>query len=195
VGYGVRYVDNGDVITAAGVLSGVDAALRVVERMVGQEAAEEAAQAVAWPDYSPGAAAPIPRLRPAPADTVGLLSAAADGPATPERLSPVYLHTAPGFGFDAALRDIARTWDVSTARWVAKTLQYPNTNPQLSGPAWPWDLTLRPILIAVASAAAVMVIIKIMESGRRKRPAVGRDRDLSTSRNSCQGANDAVAQR
>jgi transcriptional regulator GlxA family with amidase domain len=73
---GVRYVDDGDVITAAGVLSGVDAALRVVERTVGQGAAEQAAAAVAWPDYSPGGAAPIPRLRPAPADIVGLLSAA-----------------------------------------------------------------------------------------------------------------------
>ena len=49
---GVRYVDDGDVITAAGVLSGVDAALRVVERTVGQGAAEQAAAAVAWPDYS-----------------------------------------------------------------------------------------------------------------------------------------------
>jgi hypothetical protein len=47
-----------------------------VERTVGQAAAERAAQAVAWPDYSPGGAAPIARLRPAPADTVGLLSAA-----------------------------------------------------------------------------------------------------------------------
>jgi transcriptional regulator GlxA family with amidase domain len=66
----VRYVDDGDVITAAGVLSGVDAALRVVERTVGRGTAEQAAAAVAWPDYSPGGAAPIPRLRPAPAGTL-----------------------------------------------------------------------------------------------------------------------------
>jgi transcriptional regulator GlxA family with amidase domain len=203
---GIRYVDDGDVITAAGVLSGVDAALRVVERMVGSVAAWKAAQAVDWPDYSPGIAAPIPRLRLAPADTVGLLSAAyrwdrpntgvlltegvgeielasafrpytelsylarpvavtADGQpirsrhgltfvpradlndaapeldrlvipgadaaqrATagrlpPERPTRVYLHTQPGFRFDPALRDIASTRDVATARWVAKTLQY-----------------------------------------------------------------------
>jgi transcriptional regulator GlxA family with amidase domain len=239
---GVRYVDDGDVITAAGVLSGVDAALRVVERIVGEDAAEQAAHAVAWPDYSPGGAAPIPQLRPALADTVGLLSAAyrwdrpkmgvlltngvgeielaaafrpytelsflarpvaltvdgqpihsrhgltfvpraglktavpqldrlvipgadaarlATGWEPPEGLAPVYLHTESGFAFDGALRDIARTRDVATARWVAKTLQYPNTNPELFGPAWPWNLTLRPILIGVAVAAAVLLIIKI----------------------------------
>jgi putative intracellular protease/amidase len=239
---GVRYVDDGDVITSAGVLSGVDGALRVVERMVGPAAAEQAARAVEWPDYSPGRPAPMPRYELAAPDVVGLLSAAyrwdrpsmgvlltdgvgeielasafrpytefsylvrpvavtadghpirsrhgltfvpradltsaaaeldrlvvpgadaagraalADGLRLPERLSPIYLHTQPGFGFDAALRDIARTWDVATARWVAKTLQYSNTNAQLSGPAWPWNLTLRPILIAAAVIAAVVSI-------------------------------------
>jgi putative intracellular protease/amidase len=236
---GVRYVDDGDVITTAGVLSGVDGALRVVERMLGPAAAAQAARAVHWPAYSPGGAAPIERLRPAPADVVALLSAgyrwdrpstgvlltdgvgetelasafrpytelsylarpvavtadgrpvrsrhgltfvpradltsaaprldrlvvpgadaarraAADGPSLPERLAPVYLHQAPGFAFDAVLRDIARTRDVATARWVAKTLQYPTTNPQLAGPAWPWALTLRPILIAAAAFAAAL---------------------------------------
>jgi transcriptional regulator GlxA family with amidase domain len=231
---GVRYVDDGDVITTAGVLSGVDGALRVVERMVGPEAAARAAWAVEWPAYSPGGAAAIRRSRPAPADVVGLLSAgyrwdrpsmgvlltdgvgetelasafrpytelsylvrpvavtadgrpirsrhgltfvpraelsaapgldrlvvtgagaarnaAADGLSLPERLTPVYLHQQPGFAFDGALGDIARTRDVATARWVAKTLQYPITNPQLAGAAWPWMLTLRPILIAAAAS-------------------------------------------
>jgi hypothetical protein len=82
--------------------------------------------------------------------------ATADGLSLPERLTPVYLHQQPGFAFDGALGDIARTQDVATARWVAKTLQYPTTNPQLSGPAWPWTLTLRPILIAAAAIAAVL---------------------------------------
>jgi hypothetical protein len=82
--------------------------------------------------------------------------ATADGLSLPERLTPVYLHQQPGFAFDGALGDIARTQDVATARWVAKTLQYPTTNPQLSGPAWPWMLTLRPILIAAAAIAAVL---------------------------------------
>jgi hypothetical protein len=48
-------------------------------------------------------------------------------------VAPVYLHDRPGFAFDAALRDIARTRDVATARWVAKSLQYPTAPPRLSG--------------------------------------------------------------
>jgi putative intracellular protease/amidase len=250
---GTRYVDDGDLITTAGVLSGVDGALRVVERLVGPAAAGRAARAVQWPDYSPGGAAPIRRSRPAPADVVALLSAAyrwdrpstgvlltdgvgeielasafrpytelsylarpvavtadgrpvrsrhgltfvpraaltiaapgldrllvpgadaarhaaADGLSLPEGLTRVYLHGQPGFAFDGALRDIARTRDVATARWVAKTLQYPITDPRLSGPAWPWTLTLRPILLAGAAAIAAAVGIQLLRR-RRSAPA------------------------
>jgi transcriptional regulator GlxA family with amidase domain len=254
---GVRYVDDGDLVTTAGVLSGVDGALRVVERLVGPTAAAQAARAVAWPAYSPGAPAPIRRSRPAPADVVAVLSAgyrwdrptmgvlltdgvtetelaaafrpytelsylarpvavttdgrpvrsrhgltfapraelasaapgldrlvvpgadaarreAADGLSLPEGLTPVYLHRQPGFAFDAALADIARTRDVATARWVAKTLQYPTTSPPLAGPAWPWTLTLRPILLAAAGIAAVLGVRFL---GRRRRGALrGGDR-------------------
>jgi putative intracellular protease/amidase len=249
---GVSYIDDGDLITTAGVLSGVHGALRVIERLVGPAAAAQAAQAVHWPAYHPGGAVPIRRFRPAPPDLVGLLSAgyrwdrltmgvlladgvgetelasafrpytelsylartvavttdgqpvrsrhglifapradlasaapgldrlvvpgadaarraAADGLSLPERLSPVYLHRQPGFAFDGALADIARTRDVATARWVAKTLQYPTTYPQLSGPAWPWILTLRPILIAAAAIAAVLGVRFLL--GRRRRGA------------------------
>jgi transcriptional regulator GlxA family with amidase domain len=247
---GVRYVDDGDLITTGGVLSGVDGALRVVERLVGPAAAAQAARAVHWPAYSPGEPAPIRRSRPAPADVVAVLSAgyrwdrptmgvlltdgvgetelaaafrpytelsylarpiavtadgrpirsrhgltfapradlataapeldrlvvpgagaarraAADGLPLPERLPVVYLHRQPGFAFDAALADIARTRDVATARWVAKTLQYP-TDPRLSGAAWPWTLTLRPILIVAAAVAAVLGVRFL---GRRRRGA------------------------
>jgi transcriptional regulator GlxA family with amidase domain len=251
---GVTYVDDGDVISTAGVLSGVDGALRVIERMVGPAAAAKAARAVAWPAYHPGGPAAIRQSRPAPADVVGLLSAgyrwdrpstgvlltdgvgeielasafrpytelsylarpvavtadgrpvrsrhgltfvpradlagaapgldrlvvpgadaarraAADGLSLPERLTPRYLHDQPGFAFDAAVGDIARTQDVATARWVAKTLQYPTTTPELSGPAWPWALTLRPILLAAAAVTAVLGIQIV----RRRRSAPGGD--------------------
>jgi putative intracellular protease/amidase len=250
---GVRYVEDGDVITTAGVLSGVDGALRVVERMVGPAAAAKAARAVAWPAYSPGAPAAIERSRPAPADVVALLSAgyrwdrptmgvlltdgvgetelasvfrpytelsylarplavtpdgrpvrsrhgltfipradlttaapeldrlvvpgadaarreAAEGLSLPEGLAPVYLHHQPGYAFDAALSDIARTRDVATARWVAKTLQYPTTAPPLAGPAWPWALTLRPILLAAVAAVAAVLGIQFLRR-RRSAPA------------------------
>jgi hypothetical protein len=163
---GVRYVDDGDVITSAGVLSGVDGALRVVERIVGQPAAARAARAVQWPAYSPGRAAPIQRSRPAPADVVPGADAdrhaAAGGLSLPVGLTPVYLHGQPGFAFDAALRDIARTRDVATARWVAKSLQHPSASPSLSGPTWPWTLTLRPILIAAAAAAVAAAVVVVM---------------------------------
>ena len=72
----VRYVDDGDVITTAGVLSGVDGALRVIERTAGSETATRAAEAVAWPAYSPGVPARITPVRLAPSDAIGLLSAA-----------------------------------------------------------------------------------------------------------------------
>jgi hypothetical protein len=55
---------------------------------------------------------------------------------------------------------------VATARWVAKTLQYPATNPQLSGPAWPWALTLRPILLAAAAVTAAWGI-RVLRRRRR----------------------------
>jgi hypothetical protein len=87
------------------------------------------------------------------------LPGAADG------LGAVGHHRRPGFAFDGALGDIARTWDVATAGWVAKTLQSP-IRPQLAGPAWPWTLTLRPVLVFAAGVAAVLGVRLL---GRRRR--------------------------
>ena len=39
-----RFVDNGRIITAAGISAGIDASLHVVERLLGREAAEETAR-------------------------------------------------------------------------------------------------------------------------------------------------------
>ena len=250
---GVRFVDDADLITTAGVLSGVDGALRVVERMVGPDAAGRAARAVRWPDYAPGRAAAIARSRPAPADAVAVLSAAyrwdrpttgvlltdgvgetelasafrpyttlsylarpvpitVDGRPITSRhgltfapraavpsvasdldrllvpgagaadaartvpdtsLRPVYLHDQPGFAFDGALRDIAGTEDTATARWVAKSLQYPETGVQLDGQAWPWSLTLRPIAIAATAVAAVVLILRLPRRRPEPQPTRG----------------------
>lgn len=57
---GPRYVDDGDLITTAGVLSGIDGALRVIERYAGEATARQAADAVRWPSYSPGKPGPAP---------------------------------------------------------------------------------------------------------------------------------------
>ncbi|GAB3644493.1 helix-turn-helix domain-containing protein [Glycomyces tarimensis] len=238
---GTRYVDDGDIVTTAGVLSGVDGTLRAVERLVGAEAAERAARAVHWPDYVPGVASETERSRPAPADLVGLLSAgyrfdrptmgvlltegvgeialasafrpytelsylarplavtadggpiesrhglvfvprgdldsaapkldrlvvpgadaarAAEDLDLPEGLAPDFLHQEPGFAFDGALRDIADFYDVATARWVAKSLEY-RTPEDLAGPAWPWGLILRPVSIALTAAALIALASRL----------------------------------
>jgi hypothetical protein len=70
-------------------------------------------------------------------------------------LTPQYLHDRPGFPFDAALRTLARTLDVPTARWAAKSLEYPAASLGLTGPAWPWPLALRPLALGLGLAAAV----------------------------------------
>jgi hypothetical protein len=123
-----------------------------------------------------GAAAGLDRLVVPGADAAR--RAVAGGLGLPEGLRPVYLHQRPGFAFDAALGDIARTRDVATARWVAKTLQYPTTNPPLSGPAWPWTLTLRPILLAAGGVAAVLGVqlLRRRRSGPARQPI---ERDVS----------------
>ncbi|HEX4811885.1 MAG TPA: DJ-1/PfpI family protein [Nonomuraea sp.] len=60
---GIRYIDDGDVISTGGLLSAVDGTLRVIERLVGAEAARSAAQAVGWRFYSPGKAATLPQSK------------------------------------------------------------------------------------------------------------------------------------
>ncbi|MCE6997154.1 DJ-1/PfpI family protein [Saccharothrix sp. S26] len=67
---GTRYVDDGDVISTAGILSGVDGTLRVVERLVGPQAAARAAQRTGWQHYHPGSAASMAQAHPRPADAV-----------------------------------------------------------------------------------------------------------------------------
>jgi transcriptional regulator GlxA family with amidase domain len=49
----VRWVDNGQVITTAGVSAGIDGALRVVERMYGLEAAEHTAHYMMYDKWDP----------------------------------------------------------------------------------------------------------------------------------------------
>ncbi|WP_158845955.1 DJ-1/PfpI family protein [Saccharothrix deserti] len=67
---GTRYVDDGDIISAAGILSGIDGTLRVVERLVSPEAAVRAADATGWRHYRRGTAASMAQARFGPADTV-----------------------------------------------------------------------------------------------------------------------------
>jgi putative intracellular protease/amidase len=253
-----RYVDDGDVITTGGVLSGIDGTLRVIERLLGRQAAASAAAGVGWKHYSPGAPAPLPESRFGLRDVIAgvnltfrsqpnigvlltdgvgeielaatfvtfteaayaarTLAVGADSTAairsrhglvfvprhnafTEQNLdrllipgadaarrhdpeldtrarqelgfAPEYLHAQPGFAFDAALMDLARTVDVPTARWRAKMLEYPAADLSLTGPGWPWGATLFPlalILIGLACVLTVVIVIRARRAGRRSAP-------------------------
>jgi putative intracellular protease/amidase len=67
---GPRYVDDGNIITTAAVLSGIDGTLRAIERYAGVATARQAADAVRWPYYSPGKPAHTSGSTLGPADLV-----------------------------------------------------------------------------------------------------------------------------
>ena len=70
----IRYVDDGNIITTAAVLSGIDGALRILERYADESVARKAAAAVGWTSYHAGSAAALPGSRIRPSDTVALLN-------------------------------------------------------------------------------------------------------------------------
>jgi putative intracellular protease/amidase len=245
---GTRYVDEGDVLTTGGLLSGVDGTLRVVERFVDSDTARRTAEAVEWRYYSPDAPAAIPALELGPDAVLKPLNAAyrrtsigvmltegvgeielssvfdtyngqsfaartvavaagddavssrhgltfvptsdLDGVggdldrlmvpgasatrgqgrdlAVDHAVVPEYLHARPGFPYDAALRDLARTFDVPTARWAAKALEYPVDDLDLTGPARPWPLVLTPLVLALAGLAAIVGLPRLLRLRRRR---------------------------
>ncbi len=249
---GVRFVDDGNLITTGAVLSGMDGSLRVVERMLGPEVASRVSHRLEWDGYVPGGTVTIPRNRPAPSDLVALLSAAyrwdrprtgvlltdgvgeielasalrpytemsflanlvtvttdgnpvrsrhglvflprADlatavssvdrvlvpgsdaasrgvhlGDSIPPGVDVVYLHQADGFPFDGALTDIARTYDAATARWVAKSLQYPMVPlDSTSYRDWPWLLTVRPLALGVLAMVAGLGLVHLRRRHRSR---------------------------
>ncbi|HEU5023419.1 MAG TPA: hypothetical protein VFV01_00720 [Spirillospora sp.] len=67
---GVRYLDDGNVITTGGLLSSVDGTLRVIERLAGTGTAAAAARTVGWRHYSPGAPARMPESRLSPSNAI-----------------------------------------------------------------------------------------------------------------------------
>ena len=73
---GPRFIEDGaDRVTTAGILSGIDGTLRVVERTLGQPAAARAAAAIGWSHWAPGPARSRPPTTRAAADAVALLNA------------------------------------------------------------------------------------------------------------------------
>jgi hypothetical protein len=63
---GQRVVDDGNVVTTAGILSGVDGTLHVVERLLGADVAADAAAAVGWRHYGTGSPPPVTPSRALP---------------------------------------------------------------------------------------------------------------------------------
>lgn len=248
---GTRYIDDGPVISTGGVLSGIDGALRVIERLRGGQAASAAATAVGWTHYSPGTPQPLPQSSFGPHDmitgvnlsfrshdNIGVLmtdgvgeielasifityndvsyiartvalgvdgtrpvrsrhglvflprqglfdarnldrlmvpgadAARTHDPALDSRvraelgLSPQYIHAEPGFAFVPVLRDMARTVDVPTARWRAKTLEYPVQELNLTGPGWPWGPTLLPLLYSLIGLVLVAGVWLVLRARR-----------------------------
>ncbi|MCK2215722.1 DJ-1/PfpI family protein [Actinomadura sp. ATCC 31491] len=254
---GHRYVDDGNVLTTAGVLSGVDGALRLVERLAGEDAARLAATRAHWRHYSPGVPAPLPEHALEPRDVVVALNssyqtgparlgvplvdgvgelelasvfvsyteesmtsrtvALGDGPVRSRHgltfvpratlaaaaggldrllvpgadaarrhvlgtapspatggLRPEYLHAREGFPFDAVMLDVAATYDLQTARWTAKTLEYPLSDVRVTGSAWPWGPTLLLAGLAglgLGAALAARAPARRLRAARRRAPA------------------------
>jgi transcriptional regulator GlxA family with amidase domain len=252
---GVRYVDDGNLISTGGLLSSVDGSLRAIERLLGTDAATAAAKAIGWRYYSPGKAAALapqkltagdallhtlnvgyrwdaPTLGVVLTDGVGEIELAAafdsyaeqslsvrtlavgtdgtavrsrhgltflprtgladagtkvdrlvvPGAAAAARSAPdvaaaarradvpvTYLNARPGFAFDGALRDVAATMDVPTARWAGKILEYPTAALGLSGSGWPWTLILRPLFLGLAGVAAGLGAVWLVRRVRTRR--------------------------
>jgi putative intracellular protease/amidase len=81
-------------------------------------------------------------------------------------LVPEYVHDQPGFAFDATVTDLARSTDVTTARWTAKVLELPTDGLVLTGPAWPWGPTVALVALVLPGATAVAVVLLV---SRRRR--------------------------
>jgi len=81
-------------------------------------------------------------------------------------VAPEYPHARPGFAFDGVLTDVARHLDVATARFAAKSLEYPVDGLVLTGPSWPWALLLRVVALAAAGAALGLGLTRRL--GRRR---------------------------
>jgi putative intracellular protease/amidase len=237
---GQRFVDDGDVVSTAGILSGVDGTLHLVERLLGPAAARDAAAAIGWRHHrtaSVHTGLPVPdpaailnagfRLDPptigvALTDGVGEIQLASvfdtqawslatrtlavgtdAGPVrsrhgltflpradlasaaprldrlivpggrtvsrTPGGPAPEYVHTRPGFAFDAAVTDLARSTDNATARWVAKVLELPTGGLHLDGAAWPWGPTSVLVALALPGFLLHQIIAKILDRLRVSR--------------------------
>jgi hypothetical protein len=73
---GERYIDNGQVVSTAGILSGIDGALHMIDRLRGRALASEVAGKMHYTDLRYLDDTSMPQLEPAAADAIVLLNAA-----------------------------------------------------------------------------------------------------------------------
>lgn len=73
---GPRYVDDGNIVSTAGILSGIDGTLWAIQRLAGPATAVKAAAAVGWQHYAPDEPAPATPSGFGLADSVVVLNAA-----------------------------------------------------------------------------------------------------------------------
>lgn len=72
---GVRWIDNGDVVTSAGITSGIDATLRLIARLESEAAARRIALAMRYPNFHFALKPEAGQFHPGPADAVLFLNA------------------------------------------------------------------------------------------------------------------------
>ena len=85
----------------------------------------------------------------------------------------VFLHAdrPDGFAFDAPLQDLAHQENISTAILDAKRLEYRPGTVQTEGSGWPVWLTIRPLLLGLASLA--ITIFLSQRWSLRSQPRIG----------------------
>jgi hypothetical protein len=84
-------------------------------------------------------------------------------------LVPDYIHTHPGFAYDAAVTDLAATTDVATARWAARPMELPSDKITFTGPRWPWLPTTQVIGLSLLGYAALYTSRQIRRTRAHRR--------------------------
>jgi AraC family transcriptional activator FtrA len=245
----VRYVDQGRIITAAGLTSGIDATLHLLNRLYGCEMAERVAHSIQYPSLQFVDNPAMPQYRPELSDSIAVLNG---GFAWPKQQAGVWLYNgvgeldlaavlevygatwtyqvdtlaaapaifsqhglqliprwqtphlprvdrllapggrgveqvastltsvqeqvgapitvladpaAPRYVYEVALSDLARHQNVPTARYDAKRLEYRADTLHLSGPEWPLQVIVVPLLLGSLGVGVTRWLL------RRKRTA------------------------
>jgi putative intracellular protease/amidase len=111
----------------------------------------------------------LPRASLADADLDRLLVPGATRGVTPPPGGPAaeYVHDRPGFAYDTAVSELARSTDVATARWTAKALELPTDGVVFEGRAWPWLPTALPVVLVLVGAGVVVLVIRHRRRGVR----------------------------